>query len=791
MPLPTNLTTVTVTGRFVDSQGAPIQGSITFSSTQILTDRGENVFVVPKSIKVTLDAAGAFSVVLPTTNDPDVEPVNWVWTASEGWAGGRTWTFLLPESLAPTVDLTDIAPVTEPAPVSDILTVSNLGVTVARQTDLVAAQADADTAQATAITAVANAAAAQATADEALADANGPHPDQGSVQFTADDTITPAVSARGVGGQTSPVLEAVDNTGAFRMFAAFFDRAEFNVPVNMPYATVSDGFNIDGAGRRLYWSDADPGAVPVGNVWADGDAGVLKQRTASGWAIPGQRAWDVSQYGATGDGSTNDAAAINAVITQAAAGDTIWFRGGKTYAVAAALAVSKKLTFTGGGTLKMTATNTPLFSLSPSASDSAFVDLRLEGPGAANNTSSRAVTALGTSTSNRVSGLHFERLRITGWNRGLDFKWAHRCRIVDCDIWQVYYAGVHVFSGSKIYIMRNDIREITGPTAPTYGITLSRAEVDSMAVSPWSTDCVVAGNTVDGPAVWEGIDTHAGIRILIQGNTVRNAMIPIAVVSGPADGSDVHAPLMCSVVGNIVECTGLANTRNGIQFIGDQINLAFRATGVIHGNTVVDVGSEFLTAGAQPGASGAGGIFVRSTQGLSITGNTIIRPVAYGINLFQLDPGTVIADNTVVDPYSDAAGHVYACHTAVRGTSDSSGTFTGNTLTTTGSVSALFVATRGFVVGSGAGSRFQVGANEMSVVAAAADRINDGLNTRAISVIEGKGVTVGQSAGLIGMYGTAPIAKQTVTGSRGGNAALASLLTAMAARGDITNNSTP
>lgn len=43
--------------------------------------------------------------------------------------------------------------------------------------------------------------------------------------------------------------------------------------------------------------------------------------------------------------------------------------------------------------------------------------------------------------------------------------------------------------------------------------------------------------------------------------------------------------------------------------------------------------------------------------------------------------------------------------------------------------------------------------------------------------------------GNIGFYGTSAVAKQTVTGSRGGNAALASLLTALAATGLLTDSS--
>ncbi len=41
----------------------------------------------------------------------------------------------------------------------------------------------------------------------------------------------------------------------------------------------------------------------------------------------------------------------------------------------------------------------------------------------------------------------------------------------------------------------------------------------------------------------------------------------------------------------------------------------------------------------------------------------------------------------------------------------------------------------------------------------------------------------------IGFYGTAPVTKPAVTGSRAGNAALASLLTALASQGIVTDSS--
>lgn len=50
--------------------------------------------------------------------------------------------------------------------------------------------------------------------------------------------------------------------------------------------------------------------------------------------------------------------------------------------------------------------------------------------------------------------------------------------------------------------------------------------------------------------------------------------------------------------------------------------------------------------------------------------------------------------------------------------------------------------------------------------------------------------TLNGPANTVGFHGAAPVGQATVTGSRGGNAALASLLTALAARGDIIDNTT-
>lgn len=54
----------------------------------------------------------------------------------------------------------------------------------------------------------------------------------------------------------------------------------------------------------------------------------------------------------------------------------------------------------------------------------------------------------------------------------------------------------------------------------------------------------------------------------------------------------------------------------------------------------------------------------------------------------------------------------------------------------------------------------------------------------------GSAISVGNSGQQVGFMGATPVSRPTVTGSRGGNAALASLLTALAALGLVTDSST-
>lgn len=110
MALPASVTTITVTGQYLDATGAAVRGSVTFTLDQTLLVAGASAFIAATDYTVPLDANGEFSVALPATNDPDVAPSGFTWEVRENFDGGRTFDISLPTNLAPTVDLSTIAP---------------------------------------------------------------------------------------------------------------------------------------------------------------------------------------------------------------------------------------------------------------------------------------------------------------------------------------------------------------------------------------------------------------------------------------------------------------------------------------------------------------------------------------------------------------------------------------------------------------------------------------------------------------------------------------------------------
>lgn len=110
MALPLNLSTITVTGKYVNFLGTPIAGQVKFITSVMLINADADTHIVPTSVTATLDANGEFSVVLPISDDPDIDPALFTYTVEEAFSGGRTYLVTLLGSLTPSVDITDLRP---------------------------------------------------------------------------------------------------------------------------------------------------------------------------------------------------------------------------------------------------------------------------------------------------------------------------------------------------------------------------------------------------------------------------------------------------------------------------------------------------------------------------------------------------------------------------------------------------------------------------------------------------------------------------------------------------------
>lgn len=109
MALGINLTTVIITGSYVDFEGNPIQGQIRFSIDEVLRNGTDDQMVAPSSVVVPL-VNGSFSVSIPATNDPDVVPNPFVYTVEESFPNGRSYQINIPYTTAGSLDLADISP---------------------------------------------------------------------------------------------------------------------------------------------------------------------------------------------------------------------------------------------------------------------------------------------------------------------------------------------------------------------------------------------------------------------------------------------------------------------------------------------------------------------------------------------------------------------------------------------------------------------------------------------------------------------------------------------------------
>jgi hypothetical protein len=112
MPFPENLSTGTVTGTFIVTDGTPARGSVRFTAEAAYAlDATANVILVSLSRTVRLDENGSFTVTLAATDDPDLVPADFTYRVRPMIDGLPMGAFSISVPSDSAQDLADIAPV--------------------------------------------------------------------------------------------------------------------------------------------------------------------------------------------------------------------------------------------------------------------------------------------------------------------------------------------------------------------------------------------------------------------------------------------------------------------------------------------------------------------------------------------------------------------------------------------------------------------------------------------------------------------------------------------------------
>lgn len=351
---------------------------------------------------------------------------------------------------------------------------------------------------------------------------------------------------------------------------------------------------------------------------------------------------DVRSYGAVGDSSTDDTAALAAAI---ATGLDVYIpRTSGDFTTTASLAMDNaNQRIYGPGSIRLvTLTSLPVIEITASG---VVVD---------------GITIRGRQYATSEWGAHGVRVY------GAEGARLSRVKVINCTIYNCgsdgirsYYTDDFQFSRNRIYncadggiedlcghygdISFNDISDVTTGTADNmYGIAVTTVE-DAGVVR--TSDITIIGNKIRN-IDHEGIDVHGGERITIQGNTILGCIGGIVVT----DGEDNYAGKDIAIVGNTIDGTG-QTISFGIDFEGPS-NLNEYATGTIVGNSISNVGGD----GSHQTYSG---IYLQFTNGVVVSGNKIKKSILSSMLLASYNKDFVIEGNTLIDTWR-AAGSSYA-----------------------------------------------------------------------------------------------------------------------------------
>ena len=112
MSLPGGLTTIIITGTYMDSSGTAQAGSVSFTPTSAVTDAAGKTVLTETAVTAVLNSLGSFTLTLPCTDTAGLTPSGWAFVTTVSVPGAQQ-TFspvYLPHALGSTVDISALLP---------------------------------------------------------------------------------------------------------------------------------------------------------------------------------------------------------------------------------------------------------------------------------------------------------------------------------------------------------------------------------------------------------------------------------------------------------------------------------------------------------------------------------------------------------------------------------------------------------------------------------------------------------------------------------------------------------
>lgn len=371
----------------------------------------------------------------------------------------------------------------------------------------------------------------------------------------------------------------------------------------------------------------------------------------------------VTDYGAKGDNSTSNTAAIQAAIDALTAGGTLYFPPG-TYVCGALTIGNADVTFdmSAGAVLKFSTLGAGVAAITVNANNFAITGGKLQGPAPSVYVVNEiGIKMVGTSTSVRKSGLELRNVEITQFGRaGVSCQFVDNILLNECYIHYCGYAGAEFLSCNNGVATKNRILYITpGTSSNMYGITLTHDSTGyntdpnagtKLAANPFCWNWYIGQNYVAYNA-WEPIDCHGGYEITIDSNHVYASYGGIALCSssGAAAG---YAGYDNAVINNIVDARNPDGTASGYENDNYGINLNGGST-LNHKNVVCT--NNIVTGHGILGNTNSGAIQAVYVQNANISGN-IVQKWGGSCIIGTASSSLLINNNTFLELGGAAAG---------------------------------------------------------------------------------------------------------------------------------------